>query len=305
VPLQYNWDHEFGDTRDGHKSTLNIQPVVPTELPGNWTLISRVIVPLVDQHIPFLGDGSQSGVGDITGEFFFVPKSDPGGVIWGAGPAMLLPTHSDDISAGGAKEFNVGGRIVAGLDADADLVFFAPTYVFADPVAGGQGALTLAWAAGRMRASVDATLTGPQGNSLERRVGDSVDGGSDLYFKGQITWADGVNNWGVYAMGDIATGAYQVGRLANIGINHYAIDGDGMYTYFDPKKGHEFSATAGFTYNFENHDTDYNAYFIYAAQTGAAMFAATFKDFPPIQRPGSFTIDDAVAKMADAGAGAS
>jgi arylsulfatase A-like enzyme len=49
----------------------------------------------------------------------------------------------------------------------------------------------------------------------------------------------------------------------------------------------------------------HNAYFIYAAQTGAAMFAATFKDFPPIQRPGSFTIDDAVAKMADSAAGAS
>ena len=29
----------------------------------------------------------------------------------------------------------------------------------------------------------------------------------------------------------------------------------------------------------------YNAYFIYAAQTGAAMFAETFKDFPPVQKP--------------------
>jgi arylsulfatase len=49
----------------------------------------------------------------------------------------------------------------------------------------------------------------------------------------------------------------------------------------------------------------YHAYLIYAAQSGAAKFAATFRDFPPVQRPGSFTIDDAVAKMADAGAGAS
>jgi arylsulfatase len=49
----------------------------------------------------------------------------------------------------------------------------------------------------------------------------------------------------------------------------------------------------------------HHAYFIYAAQSGAAMFAETFKEFPPIQRPGSFTIDDAIAKMADAGAGAS
>ena len=29
------------------------------------------------------------------------------------------------------------------------------------------------------------------------------------------------------------------------------------YTYFDTKTGHEFSAVLGFTYNFENPDTDY------------------------------------------------
>jgi len=49
----------------------------------------------------------------------------------------------------------------------------------------------------------------------------------------------------------------------------------------------------------------HNAYFIYAAQTGAALFAETFKDFPPLQRPGSFTIDDAMAKMSDMAAGSS
>jgi arylsulfatase len=29
-------------------------------------------------------------------------------------------------------------------------------------------------------------------------------------------------------------------------------------------------------------------------------FAATFKDFPPIQKPNTFTIDDAIGKMAEA-----
>ena len=48
-----------------------------------------------------------------------------------------------------------------------------------------------------------------------------------------------------------------------------------------------------------------NAYFIYAAQAGAAKFVETFRDFPPIQKPGSFTIDDAVAKMGEAAAGSS
>jgi hypothetical protein len=52
-------------------------------------------------------------------------------------------------------------------------------------------------------------------------------------------------------------GAYKKGRLANVGINHWAVDAGGGYTYFDQKTGREFSAVLGFTYNFENTDTHY------------------------------------------------
>lgn len=48
----------------------------------------------------------------------------------------------------------------------------------------------------------------------------------------------------------------------------------------------------------------YHGYFIFLAQAAAAKFAATFKDFPSIQRPNSFTIDDAMAKMSEAASGA-
>ena len=47
------------------------------------------------------------------------------------------------------------------------------------------------------------------------------------------------------------------GRLANIGTSHWSVDGGGGYTYFNAKSGREFSAVVGFTYNFENTDTDY------------------------------------------------
>lgn len=47
----------------------------------------------------------------------------------------------------------------------------------------------------------------------------------------------------------------------------------------------------------------HNAYFIYAAQAAAAQFAATFKEFPPAQRPGTFTVDQALAKMHEAPSG--
>ena len=37
-----------------------------------------------------------------------------------------------------------------------------------------------------------------------------------------------------------------------------------------------------------------------AAQHLAGEFAATFKEFPPIQKPNTFTIDDAIGKMREA-----
>ena len=49
----------------------------------------------------------------------------------------------------------------------------------------------------------------------------------------------------------------------------------------------------------------HNMYFLYAAQFAAAKFAETFKDFPPAQKPGSFTIDDALSKMSEVAAGSS
>jgi arylsulfatase len=48
----------------------------------------------------------------------------------------------------------------------------------------------------------------------------------------------------------------------------------------------------------------HNIYFLYFAQFAAGKFAETFKEFPAIQKPNTFTIDDAMAKMSEA-AGAS
>ena len=48
----------------------------------------------------------------------------------------------------------------------------------------------------------------------------------------------------------------------------------------------------------------YHDYLIFAAQTIAARWADTFKEFPPIQKPNTFTIDDALAVMREsAGSG--
>lgn len=44
----------------------------------------------------------------------------------------------------------------------------------------------------------------------------------------------------------------------------------------------------------------HHAYLIYAAQAAVRKFAETFKEFPSIQKPNTFTIDDAMTKMSEA-----
>jgi hypothetical protein len=98
VPFQLNYDQDIGPDDDGHRYTLNIQPVVPISISENWNVISRTIVPVISQDDIFPDAGSQSGLGNITQSLFFSPKKPTaGGLIWGVGPAFLIPTASDDL----------------------------------------------------------------------------------------------------------------------------------------------------------------------------------------------------------------
>ncbi len=47
----------------------------------------------------------------------------------------------------------------------------------------------------------------------------------------------------------------------------------------------------------------HHAYFCMLAQAAAGKFAETLKEFPAIQKPNTFTIDDAMAKMSEAACG--
>ncbi|MCU0921816.1 MAG: transporter, partial [Burkholderiaceae bacterium] len=98
VPLQYNHD-EYGGANDGASaSRLVAQPVVPFSLNADWNLITRTLIPFVDQKDFPLPALNESGLSDITTSLFFSPKSPTaGGWIWGAGPVFLLPTATQDV----------------------------------------------------------------------------------------------------------------------------------------------------------------------------------------------------------------
>jgi len=107
VPFQYNYDQTWGD--DGYRHTLNIQPVAPFSISENWNVISRTILPVTYQKDVVPGT-DQAGLGDTTQSFFFSPKATgAGGLVWGIGPALLLPTGTDDL---GADTWGAGPTIV-------------------------------------------------------------------------------------------------------------------------------------------------------------------------------------------------
>lgn len=111
VPFQFNHDSGYGPDGGGDRSVLNIQPVIPFSINEDWNVISRTIVPIISQNDIAGNSGSQAGLGDIVQSFFFSPKQPTaGGLIWGAGPAILLPTATDPLLGG--EKWGVGPTAV-------------------------------------------------------------------------------------------------------------------------------------------------------------------------------------------------
>ncbi|MGJ5642157.1 hypothetical protein [Formosa sp. S-31] len=111
VPFQGNMDFGF-DPEDGTRFTLNIQPVIPIGISEDWNLIARVVLPFISQHDVYGNSGTQTGLSDAVVSAFFSPKAPTaGGLIWGAGPVLLVPTATDDLL--GTKKFGIGPTAVA------------------------------------------------------------------------------------------------------------------------------------------------------------------------------------------------
>ena len=110
VPLQFNYDEKYGINDNAEKFFINVQPVIPITLNEDWNLISRTILPLV--HLNDVPPGNEeNGLGDTTQSFFFSPSQPTSnGIIWGAGPVLLLPTASDELL--GSEKWGAGPTAV-------------------------------------------------------------------------------------------------------------------------------------------------------------------------------------------------
>jgi len=113
VPFQNNFNFNTGE-KDATVYILNVQPVIPIHLNHDWNLITRTIMPIINQPSLFEGpnsiSGSAWGLGDINPSLFLSP-ANPGKFIWGAGPTFTLPTATDWRL--GSGKFSLGPAAVA------------------------------------------------------------------------------------------------------------------------------------------------------------------------------------------------
>jgi hypothetical protein len=109
VPFQNNTDIGIGPN-NGSKNTLNIQPVIPITISPKLNVITRIIMPVVTQYNVTGPNTQQSGLSNFTASAFFSPSKTKNGVTWGAGPAFLLPTATNDLL--GTNRFAIGPTAV-------------------------------------------------------------------------------------------------------------------------------------------------------------------------------------------------
>lgn len=131
VPIQNNNNFGIGPF-DRTQDVLNIQPVIPVKASEKVSLIIRWITPIVWQPAPgtanleslgieentpasLLALSAQKsagvfGLGDMNPTFFLSPAK-PGKLVWGAGPAFVLPTATS--RALGQGKLSIGPSFVA------------------------------------------------------------------------------------------------------------------------------------------------------------------------------------------------
>lgn len=112
VPIQANYDEDYGVDDEGAVLRINVQPVIPFSIGPDWNLISRTILPILNyDDVPVPGT-SQFGLGDTVQSLFFSPKvPTASGWTWGAGPVFLIPTATDEVL--GSEKWGIGPTAVA------------------------------------------------------------------------------------------------------------------------------------------------------------------------------------------------
>lgn len=161
--------------------------------------------------------------------------------------------YSGEVSI--SRSFPLAGLLTAGLEASSDAYMVGGFYTFEQTVFGAHYSL------GALLPLVDMEVTGSlntPGGLVSRT--DSVTGIGDVSLvPAMLAWKTG--DWQFDALLTVyaPTGDYEVGRLANTGLNYWTFEPTVGVNYNNEKTGFNFALHTGITLNTENGDTDYKS----------------------------------------------
>ncbi|HYA79708.1 MAG TPA: transporter, partial [Methylocystis sp.] len=156
-----------------------------------------------------------------------------------------------------------------------NIMLINPSYAFSEQMLGAQVVFGVTTTVGKASVYDHGTLSagaGAKAGEAQLALGDSASGFGDLQPQLTFYWSDGDHHFMTYGTSNLPVGNYRSIRLANLGIGHGALDAGGGYTYLNQKAGVEFSAVAGFTYNFLNPYTNYKSGVDFHLDAGASKY---------------------------------
>jgi hypothetical protein len=153
------------------------------------------------------------------------------------------------------KVLPVAGIKTLGLEIDMDAMILGGFYTFEEQVLGAHFSI------GAMLPYIWMTAEGEIETVIgDRKVRDSEQGFGDItLIPAMLAWRNGPWQYDLGLMLYAPTGEYDVGRLANPGLNYWSINPVGGVAYNNPETGFNAALHGGFMFNTENQDTDYES----------------------------------------------
>ncbi len=160
-------------------------------------------------------------------------------------------------SASKTKALPIANQLALDVDAKVDALTLGAMYTFEEPVLGAMFTIGAYVPYVDMEISAEVAI----GDGLNTRTKtDQVSGVGDItIIPAVFAWKTG--NWQtslllpVYA----PTGDYELGRLANQGLNYWTFDPTVGVAYGNPETGFNFGLYGGVTFNTENSATNYDS----------------------------------------------
>ncbi len=202
--------------------------------------------------VPPIARSSEGGTGHyVPGSVATLIDLAPTRPGWVIEPIYLHYEGDADLS----KQIPVAGIDVFGLKATSDVLLAGGFYTFETPIPGAH------YSVGVMLPYVWMTVEGEIGTVLgDRRVRDTASGFGDLtLIPAMLAWKDGPWQYNAALSVYAPTGDYEVGRLANPGLNYWSFNPWAGVSYNNAKTGFNAALHGGVLFNTENPDTDYRS----------------------------------------------